>query len=190
MSKNIFIFHGTGGHAKENWFPWLKEKLEEKGYTVFIPEFPTPEGQSLKSWLGVLKKYKNNINSDTILIGHSLGGLFLLRLLEKLVKSVKAGIFVSAPVGIKPIKFYSGDEKFSDGFSLNWEKIKSNAKHFIVFHSDNDPYISIANGEEIAKQLGVNLTFIPQAGHLNAESGYIKFELLLKKLNVLLVDSK
>ena len=42
MKPNIFIFHGTEGHSQENWFPWLKAKLEEKGCKVFVPQFPTP----------------------------------------------------------------------------------------------------------------------------------------------------
>ena len=28
MVNNVFIFHGTEGYPEENWFPWLKEKLE------------------------------------------------------------------------------------------------------------------------------------------------------------------
>ena len=30
--KNALILHGTQGNSGENWFPWLKKKLEEKGY--------------------------------------------------------------------------------------------------------------------------------------------------------------
>jgi predicted alpha/beta-fold hydrolase len=36
---NIFIFHGTEGHPKENWFPWLKSELEAKDYNVIVPQF-------------------------------------------------------------------------------------------------------------------------------------------------------
>ena len=47
MKSDIFIFHGTGGYPKENWFPWLKQQLEIKGFNVTVPQFPTPEGQSV-----------------------------------------------------------------------------------------------------------------------------------------------
>ncbi|MFA5793104.1 MAG: alpha/beta fold hydrolase [Candidatus Gracilibacteria bacterium] len=177
--SNIFIFHGTGGHPQENWFPWLKAELVAKGHNVYIPKFPTPEGQSLEAWLDVLKPYEDKINEDSILIGHSLGGLFLLRVLERLQTKVKTTVFVGAPIGVKPIKFYESDEKFS-GFDFDWDAIRTKATHFIVFHSDNDPYVSLANGELLAKELGTNLTFIPNAGHFNSASGYIKFEELLK----------
>jgi len=179
--SNIFIFHGTGGYPQENWFPWLKAELEAKGHKVYIPEFPTPKGQSLKAWLEVLQPYEDKINKDSILIGHSLGGLFLLRVLERLQTKVKMAIFVGAPIGIKPIKFYENDEKFS-GFDFTWQKITTKADQFIVFHSDNDPYVSLANGELLAKKLGTNLNFIPNAGHFNTASGYTKFEELLKRI--------
>jgi len=57
----VFIFHGTGGHPGENWFPWLQDKLKEKGVETIIPQFPTPEGQSLEAWLEVLKEYETQI---------------------------------------------------------------------------------------------------------------------------------
>lgn len=183
--KNVLIFHGTGGSPEGNWFPWLKEKLENRGFQVFVPKFPDPrEGNKLEDWLKVLEDYKQYINEETILIGHSLGGLFLLRVLERVKKNVTAAIFVSAPIGVKPIKYFESDENFS-GFKFDWEKIKRGAKYFEVYHSDNDPYVSLANGEELAKNLKVELSFIPKAGHLNAESGYTKFEKILEDINLL-----
>ena len=182
---NVFIFHGTGGYPEENWFPWLKEKLEAKDLEVFVPQFPTPEGQSLEAWLKVLEPLRSKINSDSIIIGHSLGGIFTLKLLELLEQPAKLAVIVSAPVGVGWIKNYAPDDAFA-GFNFNWAKIKSNAKNFIVYHSDNDPYVSLENGQETAKQLGVELTFIPNAGHFNKAAGYITFENLLNKINPLL----
>ena len=176
---DVFIFHGTRGSPELNWFPWLRSELEKFDCKVIIPRFPTPEGQSLRSWLEILNNYKQQINENTILIGHSLGGLFLLRVLEQLSHPVAAAFLVAAPIGVKPIRYYEGDKNFS-GFDFNWDGIKKKARQFFVYHSNNDPYISLANGEELAKQLGVKLTLIPNSGHLNAESGYNKFDLLLE----------
>ena len=179
--RNVFIFHGTGGSPEGNWFPWLKQKLEKLNYKVIVPKFPNPEKPNFKAWIESFNSYKEYLNEETIIIGHSLGGLFLLRVLEKLKHPIFAAFFISAPIGIKPIRFYDSDLAFS-GFSFDWDKIKKKANYFSVYHSDNDPYICMENGEEIAKQLGVKLNFIPNAGHLNAESGYTKFGELLKEL--------
>lgn len=182
VKKTAFIIHGTGGHPLENWFPWLKEELEKKDFSVFVPQFPNADKPLLEPWLQELEKYKDKIDNNTIFIAHSIGCLFLLRVLERLKTPVKASFFVAPSVGIKPIKFYEGDYNFSNGFTFNWEKIKSNAGKVVVFHSDNDPYISIDNGKEVAHKLGVELTFVSNAGHFNATAGYTKFELLRDKI--------
>ncbi len=179
--SNVFIFHGTGGYPEENWFPWLKKQLEAKGLEVAVPQFPTPEGQSLRAWLNVLKPLVNNINSETILIGHSLGGVFTLKLLETLGHPVKLTVLVGTPIGVGWIKNFEQDKNFA-GFDFDWNKIKQNSKNFIVYHSDNDPYVSLENGQELARHLGIDLTFIPNAGHFNKKSGYLEFGDLLQKL--------
>lgn len=181
----VFIFHGTGGSPEGNWFPWLKEKLEKKGLNVIVPKFPTPVGQSLEDWLKVLNQYKKFINEETIFIGHSLGGMFLLKVLEQLKHPVRAAFFISAPVGVRPIRYYDSDYAFTH-FIFDWPNIIKKAKTFTVYHSDNDPYICLGNGEELAKQLGVTLAFIPKAGHLNAESGWTKFDKLFQDITRIL----
>jgi predicted alpha/beta hydrolase family esterase len=181
---NAFIFHGTGGYPEENWFSWLKQKLEIKDFEVFVPQFPTPEGQSLKAWLSVLAPLRNKINGETILIGHSLGGVFTLKLLEILEEPVKLAILVGTPIGVRSIKNFEQDKSFA-GFEFNWKNIKQNSKNFIVYHSDNDPYVSLENGKELAKNLGVKLTFVPNAGHFNKQAGYTTFEDLLYSINII-----
>ena len=34
--KNYFIIHGTYGHNKENWFPWLENELTKQGFEILI----------------------------------------------------------------------------------------------------------------------------------------------------------
>ncbi len=184
--KTAFIFHGTGGYPEENWFPWMKEKLEAKGLKVIVPQFPTPPiiPAKISEWFDVLKDYDQDINEDTIFIGHSLGGVFALRVLEKLEHPIKAVFLTGTPIGIQPILNYDRDNSFS-GFDFDWEKIKTKSKNFVIFHSDNDPYVGLDNGKELAKNLCVELSFVPNAGHFNRKAGYTKFEELWVKLESL-----
>lgn len=179
--KNAFIFHGTAGSPEGNWFPWLKDKLEDCGVVTTVPRFPTPEGESLTAWFEILDAQPQKIGPDSLAIGHSKGGMFLLKVLERLAEPVEIAIFVSAPIGVKPIKYFAEDEKFSN-FNFDWDKIRGKAKKFVVYHSDNDPYVSLANGKQLAEKLGVELTFVPNAGHLNTESGYTQFAQILEAI--------
>jgi predicted alpha/beta hydrolase family esterase len=185
--KYVIIIHGTEGYPEENWFPWLKQELEKKGYKVFVPQFPSPPKVPAKiaEWFEVLENYEQYINEDTILIGHSLGGVFTLRILERLKHPVKAAYFVGTPIGVRPILNYVRDNSFS-GFSFDWKSIIKKAHYFAVFQSDNDPYVSLGNGKELAKNLNVKLNFVPNAGHFNFKAGYKKFDLLLEKLKSIL----
>lgn len=187
MKNNVFIFHGTEGYPEENWFPWLKEKLEAKGCNVIVPQFPSPPEipAKISEWFDVLKKYEQYINEDTILVGHSLGGVFALRVLEQLKHPIKAIFLTGTPIGVKPILNYERDDAFG-GFDFDWQNIKNKANHFSVFQSDNDPYVSLENGEQLAKKLGIELTFIPNAGHFNKKAGYLSFPDLLEKIEKIL----
>lgn len=183
MKNNIFIIHGTEGYPGENWFPWVKEELEKKEYKVFVPQFPSPPvvPAKISEWFEVLNKYEQDIDENTVFVGHSLGGVFALRILEKIHYPVKAAFLVGTPVGVRPILNYDRDSSFS-GFSFDWKTIKKRSDYFSVFQSDNDPYVSLGNGEELAKNLGVELDFVPNAGHFNKRAGYLKFEMLRDKI--------
>ena len=108
MNSNVFIFHGTEGYPEENWFPWMKEQLEAKGCKVIVPQFPSPPEipAKISEWFEVFNKYQEDINENTIIIGHSLGGVFALRVLEQLKQPIRAVFFVGTPIGIQPIKNY------------------------------------------------------------------------------------
>ncbi|MBI5227309.1 alpha/beta hydrolase [Candidatus Micrarchaeota archaeon] len=182
---NIFIIHGTGGHPGENWFPWLKQELENLGCKVIVPQFPTPQNQTPETWFEVFDKHKKDFNSDTLLVAHSLGGAFALRILERSPIKINAAFFVGTPIGVRPIKNWDGDQPFI-GKPFNWTKIKSNCENMHVFHSDDDPFVGIGNGIELAKNLNADFTHLPSAGHFNAKAGYTKFDLLLEKIKSLL----
>jgi|SRR3989344_1479629 len=178
--NNVLIFHGTEGYPEENWFPWMKKELEQKGCTVFVPHFPSPPiiPAKISEWFDVLKDYEQYIDKNTVIIGHSLGGKFALRVLEKLTHPIKGVLLVGTPIGIPPIANNQRDNAFTDN-NFNWKKIKNKTRHFVVFQSDNDPYVGLENGKQLAKNLGVELSFIQNAGHFNKKAGYTKFEKLL-----------
>jgi len=179
MYYNAFIIHGIYGNPEENWFPWLKKELELLGCKVFIPRFPNPGSPKLNEWLEFFNKYTNYLNDNCIVIGHSMGVAFLLRILEKY--SVRAAFFIaSVTPGIK--NKYSWSMKTFIDKELDWSKIKNNCKNFFIYNSDNDPYIPLKKGEELAQNLNSKLIIVKNSGHFNTKAGYVKFELLLNDI--------
>lgn len=71
MKENYIILHGSFGSNKGNWFPWLKEQLENNNKQVDVPQMPVGiDKQNFKSWSNILDKLK--INESTIIIAHSI----------------------------------------------------------------------------------------------------------------------
>src|SRR3989344_4778823 len=172
----FYIIHGAYGDPEENWFPWLKTKLEGLGHQVFVPKFPTPENQTLNNWFNVFNKYK--LNGESVLIGHSLGVPFILNLLER--NKIKAAFLVAGFCTLPENQFKEGMVSFVKQF--DYDKIKSNCNKFIIFHSDNDPYVPLERAEELKRELDGELIIVKKAGHFNEAAGYTKFELLLEKI--------
>lgn len=176
---NIVIIHGTGGDPQGNWFPWLKTELEKSGHRVYVPRFPTPQKQTLETWLNVFGGYEKYLDENAIIIGHSLGAAFLLSIIEKLDHPIKAAYLVSGFIGlINNLAFDELNRTFTVR-DFNWTKIRHDCEEFYVISSDNDPFVPVQKGEELAKNLNVKMIILGGAGHINKDSGYVKFELLL-----------
>ncbi len=186
MESNIIICHGAYGRPDENWYQWLGQALGKYGCKAFVPAFPTPEGQSLENWLKVLEKLDRHIGPDTILVGHSISCAFVLKKIESMERPIKAAFLISGFLGdVGREKFDVINRSFfAQGF--DWEKITKNCGHFEVWHADNDPYLPVARGKEIADNLGIKIRIIKGAGHFNEKAGYKEFPLLLKEIRALL----
>ncbi len=178
--KNAFIIHGSYGNPRENWFLWLKNELEKINYKVFAPALPTPQNQNLNSWLKVFQNYEQYLNTETIMIGHSLGPAFILNILEKINSPIKSCYFVSGFIGLLDNKEFDNINKTFTDKNFNWEKIKQNCRNFYIYHSDNDPYVPLNKAKELAEKLNIKVKLIKGAGHFNVNSGYTKFEELFE----------
>ena len=176
---HVVIIHGAYGSPSENWFPWLGEELKKEGYKVSIPAFSTPNGQSLSNWLSEFNSQIGELDKNMILVGHSLAPGFILNLLERSIVKISAVFFVSAFLG----KLHLSDfDPINESFvcrEFDWKKIRSNVGDIFIYNSDNDPYVPLKKGEEIAEKLGVQLNVIHNGGHINAAAGFTEIPFLL-----------
>lgn len=101
MSKydKYLIIHGCPQNEEDvipkskRWMNWLEEKLKEKGFDATAIDMPAPWNPDYKNWKKELEKFLPTKNS--LLIGHSCGGAFLVRWLLETGKRVKKLILVA-----------------------------------------------------------------------------------------------
>lgn len=190
------IFHGAYGSPEGNWFPELKESLENLGQTVIVPEFPVEDWnkvieagkgfktkkQSLKAWLKIFEKTMKVFKKGEKLcfVGHSLSPVFILHIVEKYKIKLDCAIFVS------PFMRDIGDWRFdivNKTFyktNFDWEEIRKYIPVSYVLYSDNDPYVDKKYPLEFAEKMGSSLVFVKRAGHMNREVNLNEFPLVLE----------
>lgn len=180
--KTALIIHGAYGNPNENWIPWLKTELEKFGYEVAVPTFPTPENQNLESWFDAVSPYLEKLNSESVLIGHSIGAVFLLSVLEKLNTPIKTTVCAS---GFLHDLGNDDFDKINRSFyekDFDWQRIKQNSKDVFVFHGDVDPYVPLKEAESLAENLGTEVEVIKNGGHLNKSAGFVEFPAILEAI--------
>ena len=189
---NFIILHGTLGSPNGNWFPWLSGELKKLGHVAIRPQLPTPEGQSPENWIKVIKESTESLggpNEETVFVAHSMSPSAVCQYLETIDKQIKACFFVSGfsgwpSNGIEP---YTKLNKAFVEKGIDWKKVKENCRQIYCFAGDNDPYIPPQILKDFPLLCGAKeFVIVPGGGHLNEESGYTKFSLLLDKMRKIL----
>lgn len=178
--KNVLILHGTLGNGCGNWFPWLKKELQKAGFNVWLPDLPKSDIPNLRRYNDfIFKNWK--FDTESIIIGHSSGATAILAILQELPEKTVVNK-VCLVSGFLHSDWEPNKELFLIPF--DWEKIKKHAREFVLFQSDDDPYVSLSEGKELKEKTGGELIMIPNQGHFNLEKGpqFKKFPQLLEKI--------
>jgi hypothetical protein len=175
---NVIIVHGRADNKKDNpaghWIPWIKKRLYEKRIDAFIPLMPKPWVPNYKNWKKEFDKL--TVNEDSILVGHSAGGAFLVRWLGEAEKKISKLILI-APWKVAESK----DEKEFYDYEIN-RNVKNNVKEIILFTSDDEEdgkrSVKIFN-----KALDGEIIELENYGHFTLEDmGTEEFPELLDKI--------
>lgn len=103
--KNAILIHGSCDKeeylddkypslSNSHWFPWLQKQLLINNISTQTPEMPVPYSPTYNAWAKEFERF--DINTNTILVGHSCGGGFLVRWLSENKVTVNK-IFLVAP---------------------------------------------------------------------------------------------
>ncbi len=165
-NQRVILFHGKHATSQDKWYPWLKNILNGNDCDVFVPDLPKTCEPVLSEWVEELEKLQPD--EDTILVGHSRGGVAILRYLEQLSvgQRIKKVILVATNYA-KTDAEHTAENTY--GFYTNngydFAKIKSHCDDFTVLHSRDDKWVPFAHGEENTKGLDAKFLRFNDRGH-------------------------
>jgi predicted alpha/beta hydrolase family esterase len=120
-------------------------------------------------------------DEETVFVAHSMSNWAVCYYLSGINVKVRTAFFVSPFAEQIEIEepYFSLVQPFVDE-KVNWEKVRESCKDSICFVGDNDRFISLDVAKRFVTLSGAKeLIVVPKGGHLNEESGYTTFPLLL-----------
>lgn len=179
MTK-IYITHGYTANGDKHWFPWLEQKLAEKGLECQRLTMPNSANPTPQAWLKYHQE-KITLDENTILIGHSLGCLATLNFLAAQQQKIKGAIFVSG--FYEKLPNLPELDIFAD-FYANLTAYKPE-KAFVVASLD-DHIVPHQYSDHLAQLLDADYIRLPKGGHFLDREGVTELPIVLELVGKLL----
>jgi predicted alpha/beta hydrolase family esterase len=162
--KTAIIIHGMSDDKEEyfemlesinkegwHWLLWLKDELVKKNITSEVPIMPEAYNPEYNAWKEIFDRLP--LNEETILVGHSCGGGFIVRYLSE--NDVKVGKVVLVAPWIDPDKYLK-----TGMFDFNIdENIVAKTKGITIFSSTDDMQ-EVQDSVEILKNKIKNIKIV------------------------------
>jgi len=170
MSNKTLILHGWGGSDAPHWQSHLASEIAKNYGTVSFPLLDNCHFPSKNRWLKQVKKILEDFKPHTV-VCHSLANTLWFWLCQEKLETVERLFMVSPP------SLSTNEATLKTFFPCEIpSNVYANEIHLIV--SDNDPWIKLDEAETMAKSVNASYTVIENAGHINADSGYGKWEFI------------
>jgi uncharacterized protein len=169
MNQQIFVIHGGNAFAtyddyiaylrskevdlesldRKDWKSGLQEQLGSD-YQVYRLSMPNSKNAKYLEWALWFEKYIPYMNDGVILVGHSLGAVFLAKYLSEntFPKHIRAVYMVAGP--------YNEDEgRTLPEFAITRPlvKVREQVKNLCIYHSKDDPVVAFSEMEKYQKEL-------------------------------------
>ncbi|CAN5174519.1 hypothetical protein BH09PAT1_BH09PAT1_7310 [soil metagenome] len=152
---------------RKDWKGSLATSLGDK-FDILTPRMPNSNNARYLEWKIYFENLLPLFDEDIILVGHSLGGIFLAKYLSenKYPKNIKAIFLIAAPFNTK-IRHPLVDFNLTPPLI----RLKNQAGKVFIYHSIDDKVVHMANSKFYLKELpeAVMRSFTDR-GHFNFES--------------------
>jgi len=176
MAKKILILHGWGGSDFPHWQSWLAGELVKNYGKVSFLKFSNFDSPKLDVWRKELEDELLDFKPD-IVICHSLANTLWFHLCNNKSLNEIEKLFLVAPPSIN-----CDIKELEEFFPVEIPK-NLNAKNTILVTSTNDPYMNQNEAKELQHSLNIEMKVLENAGHINADSSFGKWDWILDEIN-------
>ncbi|HEY4487703.1 MAG TPA: leucine--tRNA ligase [Candidatus Paceibacterota bacterium] len=147
------ILHGFTGTPDVPRWKWLRSELENMGHEVVIPALPNTDNPSEDEQVAAALA-ATDYDGNTVLMGHSLGGVVAMKVVEKLKQPIARLVLV----GTAPDPHFKDKPRnFQNTFTWQFDskKIHKSAPVIQILHDPRDYAISDEQVTRLEQLLGV-----------------------------------
>lgn len=158
--------------SRKDWKESLQEKLGD-GFEILRPRMPNAGNANYKEWKIWFERMVPFLNHGVIFIGHSLGGIFLVKYFSEnmLPMKIKAVLLFAAPFGCTKFTLPKSFKKFNE-----------QAGGICLLHSKDDPVVPFDHLNKYLQKLpNAKPIVFKDKKHFNQES-FPEIVKLLKNL--------
>jgi predicted alpha/beta hydrolase family esterase len=163
------ILHGWGGSDTPHWQAELASEIAKNYGTVSFPLLDNCHFPSKNRWIRQVKQLLAEFKPDTVVCHSLANNLWMWLCEEEDMKEIERLFMVSVP------SLETKEKTIKTFFPCPLPK-NIYAKEVQLIVSDNDPWVALDEAKSIAKHYHASLTILKNAGHINADSGYGKWE--------------
>ena len=189
----FLLLHGRWEDGNENRFGRLKDNLEKQGHTVFNPDLPNTQSPKLEEQLADIKKYIDQLDETSIIIGHSIWCILAQQAIIQYKKKVRAIINIgpasehnTTPATQKALSIAPELSAFVQK-KIDFDELKKYVNTYISYLSQDDLYIEYTRSKAFFEEHmpdGTIRTFTKH-GHFNQ----VELPEILEDIDELLLDA-
>lgn len=188
MKQQVIVIHGGETFdTYEDYLTWLKNRepddlssLKQRRWKDSLQEtlgnefdvvrmrMPCSFNANYNEWKIWFEKYISLFDDNVIFVGHSLGGIFLVKYLaeNEYPKQIKALLLVAAPFDDSNSEYSLATFKLPDDIT----HVSSQVEHIMIFHSTDDPVVSFEDAKQYQALLKGELISFSDRAHFSTET--------------------
>jgi len=187
MKQQVLVLHGANAYEEyeeylkslredqvtlerirsKGWKAHIQEELGEN-FDVIFPKMPNAQNARYLEWSIWFENIVPLLDNDIIILGHSLGGLFIIKYLAEnnFPKKIKALLLVGTPYNT-PTQHPLVDFVITTPL----DNVVTQMKKIYIYHSKDDQVVQFRNAQDYLKELpGAQLREFTDRGHFNSET--------------------